>query len=167
MFNRLNRLLNGLYRLAGLCAALSIIIVFVLIIAQIIARQLDTHIPSSGDLIGFAVVWATFLGLPYTMQARGHIRVELFITRMRREHRRWLLLLVAAFACTMLSIFSYFIIQLVYESWHYGDVTDGEIAMPLWLMQLPMAVGAVLFTLSMLSAMFEDFFAKPAATEIT
>lgn len=163
----LKRALHGVYLAAGIAAALSMLLILGLIVAQIIARQFDTHIPSSGDVMGYAVVWATFLGLPYTMQARGHIRVELLTSRLPRRYRRGLGLVVGLFATLMLCVFSYYVVMLVYESWDYQDVTDGEIPLPLWLVQLPMAIGCILFTISMLSATVEDWLAKPHAVDIS
>ena len=163
----LKRALHGVYSAAGIAAALSMLLILCLIVAQIVARQFDTHIPSSGDVMGYAVVWATFLGLPYTMQARGHIRVELVTSRLPRQYRRPLALLIGLFATVMLAVLSYFVIMLIYESWDYQDVTDGEIPLPLWLVQLPMAIGCVLFTLSMLTTTVEDWLAKPRPVDIS
>lgn len=153
----LKRVINFLYLAAGGLAAISLIAILVLILAQIIARLFNTHIPSSGDFIAYAIVWTTFLGLPYTMQARGHIRVELFISRLVGSHRRKLSFVIGLFATLMLGIFAYYVMMLLIEAFTYSDVTDGEIPMPLWLVQLPMAIGSILFTLSMLSTTLEDF----------
>lgn len=165
-FSVLKRALHGMYTLAGVAAALCLGLILSLIVAQIVARQFDTHIPSSGDVMGYAVVWATFLGLPYTMQARGHIRVELLTSRMPRQYRKLLALLVGLFATAMLAVLSYYIITLIYESWAYQDVSDGEIPMLLWLIQLPMAIGCILFTLSMLTTTLEDWLATSNAADI-
>lgn len=156
----LRRVLDRLYQAAGVGAALALIAIFLLILAQIVARQLHRHIPSSGDLIGFCVVWAAFLGLAYAMRHEAHIRVELFVARMSRRQRQRLDVAVGLAAAGILAVVSWFVIALVFESWQYGDVTDGEIPLPLWLMQLPMAIGMVLFTLSMLDYALGRLFGK-------
>lgn len=148
--NKLRNILNQCYQISGAIAALSMVATMLLVLAQIIARQFHSHIPSSDDMIGFLVVWASFLGLAYTMHKQQHIRVELIVGRLNKTPRQWLNVGVGLFATVMLVVFSYYVIALIYESWSYDDQTGGEIPMPLWLMQLPMGIGCMLFTLSML-----------------
>jgi len=148
--NILRRTLNKTYQISGGIAAVSLCFMMLLVLAQIIARQLNLHIPSSDDFIGFLVVWSSFLGLAYTMHQSQHIRVELIVSRLLPQHRLWLNVLVGIVATIMLVVFSYHVVSLVHESWEFGDQTEGEIPLPLWVMQLPMAVGCLLFTLSML-----------------
>lgn len=147
--NQLTKILTISYRVAGIFAAISLVAMMLLVLAQILARQFHSHIPSSDDMIGFLVVWASFMGLAYTMHHQHHIRVELLIGRLSRQPKRWLNIAVGLLATVMLAVFSYYVIALIYESWEYGDKTSGEVPMSLWLMQLPMGIGCVLFTLSM------------------
>lgn len=155
------KILDYLYGIAGILAALSMVAMMLLVLAQIIARQFHSHIPSSDDMIGFLVVWASFLGLAYTMHKQQHIRVELVVGRLNKSSRKWVDIAVGLFAVVMLMVFSYYVIALIHESWSYDDQTGGEIPMPLWLMQLPMGIGCVLFTLSMLDYTVQQF-GKPA-----
>ncbi len=151
----MRNLLNFLYKTSGALAACSLVAIMLLVIAQIVARQFNSHIPSSGDIIGFLVVWASFLGLAYTMHHNHHIRVELFVSRLSHSNRRWLDVVVGLCAFVLVAVFCYFVIALIMESYQYDDQTDGEISMPLWLMQLPMGVGCVLFALSILDFCYQ------------
>lgn len=153
----LRLILDKLYLLSGGVAALSMTAMMLLVLAQIVVRQFHSHIPSSDDMIGFLVVWTSFLGLAYTMHHQQHIRLELIIGRLGRYSRRWLDAFVGGFAVLMLGVLSFYVLSLIYESWSYDDQTGGEIPMPLWLMQLPMGVGCVLFTLSMLDFTLSSF----------
>lgn len=153
----MRRILRLTYRVCGIAAALCLVLILILIIAQIGARQLNTHIPSSGDVIGFAIVWAAFLGMPYTMHHQAHIRVELITSRFTDKQRQFVNIFIGFFATALLAVLSFHIIMLIHESWHYKDVTDGEIPFPLWVMQLPMGIGIVLFCLSMLDYTLMQF----------
>lgn len=160
----LRRSLNAAYRFAGFAAALCVIAVLVLILAQMGARMMKTHIPSSGDFIRLFTIWASFLGLAYTMHHQAHIRVGLFVSRLSRAKRRVLNVCVGGLACLMLGAFCWFFYQLIAESYEYQDVTDGEIVLPLWPMQLPVLIGLALFSLSMLDYTITEIF-NPAAHE--
>lgn len=144
------RCLNGLYQLSGALAALCLVIVCGLIVAQMVARQLHSHIPSSGDFIALFLVWSAFLGLAYTMYYQAHIRVELVLSRFGPVTRRYIDAAVALLAVAMLLVFAYFVYQMIGEAFEFDDVTDGEIPLPLGWVQVPMLVGLGLFTLSML-----------------
>ncbi|MBS9777725.1 MAG: TRAP transporter small permease [Gammaproteobacteria bacterium] len=148
--------LDIIYSGAGVLAAVSLVAIMVLVLAQILFRQFDSHIPSSDDMIGFCVVWASFLGLAYTMRHQHHIRVELILGRLSKKPRRWLNILVGIAATVMLAILTYYVIGLIYESWEFADRTAGEVSMPLWLMQLPMGIGCILFCLSMVEFVVEQ-----------
>ncbi len=156
----LKSVLDTIFLCVGILAAISLVCIMLLVLAQIVARQFNSHIPSSGDMIGFLVVWASFLGLAYTMRQQHHIRVELILSRLSKNPRRWLNIFVGVVATVMLVVFSYYVIALIYEAWEYGDKTDGEIAMPLWLMQLPMGIGCVLFCFSMMEFTWEQWHSK-------
>lgn len=144
----MRKLLDWMYKLSGGLAALSIVSIMLLITAQVLARWFNSHIPSSDDISGYMVVWATYLGLAYAMQQASHIRVELFLTRASHQVSRHINLLVCVVAMILLSLLLYHTTLLMLESYEYGDKTDGEIAMPLWLVQLPMVIGNTLFLIA-------------------
>lgn len=157
----LQKLLDRIYQLAGLLSALCIILMFVGILAQILARQFAMHIPSSSDIVGYCVAWSAFLGLAYAMHHQAHIRVELVTSRLSKTWQRGLNICVGAFATLLLGAVSYYVLDLVLESFSYGDVTDGEVPLPLGMVELPMCVGLVLFTVSMLDYTLSCAFCPP------
>lgn len=137
-----------MYKLSGVLAALSMVAIMLLITAQVLARWFNSHIPSSDDISGYLVVWATYLGLAYAMQQASHIRVELFLTRCSRRVSQCLNLAVCIIALILVGALLYYSTLLMLESYEYGDKTDGEVAMPLWLMQLPMIIGSMMFLIA-------------------
>lgn len=144
----MRKTIDLMYKLSGVLAALSMVAIMLLITAQVLARWFNSHIPSSDDISGYLVVWATYLGLAYAMQQASHIRVELFLTRCSRRVSQYLNLAVCIIALILVGALLYYSTLLMLESYEYGDKTDGEIAMPLWLMQLPMIVGNMMFLIA-------------------
>lgn len=43
----------------------------------------------------------------------------------------------------IVAFLAYYTVFTVYESYDYGDVTDTYLVVPLWAVQLPMAIGSV------------------------
>ncbi len=144
-----------MYQLSGALSALSIVCIMLLISGQIVARWFNSHIPSSDDISGYLVVWATYLGLAYAMQQASHIRVELFLTRCSSKTARRLNLVVCVIALVLVGFLLYYTTALMLESYEYEDKTDGEIAMPLWLVQLPMVVGNAMFLIAIVDYFFK------------
>jgi ABC-type spermidine/putrescine transport system permease subunit II len=45
---------------------------------------------------------------------------------------------------------AYHLCYLVYESWSFNELSQGYIAIPIWIPQVPMALGAVLFFIALI-----------------
>lgn len=150
LFKLIRRSLNAVYALAGAASAICIIAACLLIVAQIIARLLHSHIPSSMDFIRYFTIWGAFLGFGYAMHHHIHIRVSLFTSRLSPTLSRWLNVAVGSSAALLLCILTYYLYGLIRDSFEYEDVTDGEIVLPLGWIQLPMLIGMGIFVLSML-----------------
>ena len=54
---------------------------------------------------------------------------------------------------------AWYAIRLVSWSWSLGDVSQGQDATPLWIAQVPMALGAILFAIAL-----SDHLVRVAAT---
>lgn len=142
--------LRKLYITSGILSALSIMAMFMLIIAQIVARNFNSHIPSSDDISGYLVVWTTYFGLSYAMYYSSHIRVELVLTRLNAKTARLMNILVGIVSCLLVGLLLFYNCLLVFESFTYGDMTEGQLAMPLWIIQIPIVMGSLTFFLSVI-----------------
>ncbi len=139
--------LERLARLCGALAALFLCLIGVVVTAQIVARLFSMQIPASDDFAAWCMSASIFLALPYAMLRGDHIRVSLLLQVMPpRLHRPYELLatligLALAAWCTWETAF------FVYESFIYKEVSQGMLAVPLWIPQLGMPVGLGLLTL--------------------
>lgn len=138
-----------LYRAAGVLAAVALAAIALLIVAQIGARMLGTQIKSADDFAGWALAASMFLALPMTLNAGEHIRVTVLIDALPDGARRVLDTVVTALAVVAAGWAAWQVVGYVRESWVYGDVSQGLIAVPLWMPQLAMAVGLVLFAVAL------------------
>ena len=138
-----------LYRVAGIVAAIALAGIAVLIVAQIGARMMGSQIKSSDDFAGWALAASMFLALPMTLNAGEHIRVTVISDALPDGARRVLDTVVTALAVAAAGWAAWQVVSYVRESWVYGDVSQGLIAVPLWIPQLSMAVGLVLFAVAL------------------
>jgi len=164
----MRRFLDQLYKLAGGIAALSILGICLIVSAQvglnILARlggpSTSFTIPSYADFAGFMLSTASFLALAYTLRQGSHIRVNLFVQNLS-EKFQWMLEVVALFlGASMTGYATWFAGSLVAESFHYGDMSTGIVAIPIWIPQLSMVVGLALLTIALIDTLIEAIVAR-------
>lgn len=150
----MNRLKHGFYRLSLLLSGGCLVAMTLLILAQIIARLLGHIIPSSEDFASWLLCATVFFGLAYTFEQGGHIRVTLLLGRLSESARKRFETFNIVFAVLICGYLMYYCGYTVYEAYDFEDVTDTYLAMPLWLVQLPMAVGALFLWLAVLDSCY-------------
>ena len=121
----------------------SLVIMTLLILAQIIARSMDIVIPSSEDFAGWLLSATVFFGLAYTFNAGGHIRVSILLIRLSPSIRRYLELFNLLMAFLISGFLMFYTAYTVFDSFIYEEVTDTYLAVPLWMVQMPMALGSL------------------------
>ena len=157
------RALDRLYDAAGVLAALAILFICAVVTAQvglnILARLggpgWSFTIPSYADFAGYALASASFLALAHTLRRGGHIRVTLLSGRLPEPLHRPVDALVLLLAAGLSGFAAWWLWALVAESLHYGDTSPGMVAVPLWLPQVPVALGLTLLTIALLHTLIE------------
>ena len=141
--------LNAIFAGAGYLAALCMIGTLAMVMLSVAGRFLSFHVPGTDAYAGYCMAGAGFLALAHTLKHGAHIRVSLVLDRLEGAARRWLELW-ALFAGTVLAgAFAYFSVRLVVQSLEFNDVSTGNDATPLWIPQLAMALGTLVFALAL------------------
>ena len=139
-----------LYAGGAVLAAVFMVLIAALTLFQVVGRLLGAAVPDAGELAGYAMAASIFLALAHTFRTGGHIRVNLLLTHVRPSLRRaleyWCLAVLAAIG----AMFALFSVQLVTDSYSMGDVSTGMLSVPLWIPQIGMAAGAILFELAVI-----------------
>ncbi|GAB3487593.1 TRAP transporter small permease [Marinomonas epiphytica] len=148
------------YQCSGLLSGFFIVAITLLLLAQILGRMIGFIVPSAEDFAGYALAASTFLGLAYTFREGGHIRVTLVIQRFSSTSRRIQEGAILLLSFALLCFISYSCIYMVYESYIYEEVSYGYIPVPLWIPQVPVAVGAIALNLAVLDALISVFQGK-------
>ncbi|MGL4242478.1 MAG: TRAP transporter small permease [Beijerinckiaceae bacterium] len=144
--------LDPLYRLTAFLAVAALIGIAGIILADVTLRQFGGQIRSSDDFAGFALVATGMLGLAPTYRRGDHIRVGLLIDRLTGGARRIVEIICLAFGVAAIGWASWWTGRFVWDSWRFHEVSQGLVAVPLWIPQFFMFFG--LFVL--LVAMLED-----------
>jgi TRAP-type C4-dicarboxylate transport system permease small subunit len=136
----LRSFLDGLYLICGYIAAIFLLILITIIVAQMVARWSGNVFPGSTDYAGYCMAGASFFAMAYALNNGAHIRVTLLLGqlgRFRKFGEIWCFGLGAFFA----SYFAFYAIKATYWSYKLHDISQGQDATPVWIPQIAMAVG--------------------------
>ena len=146
--------LDWLYRISGGLAAVSLLLILSLIVAEMIARWTGFSLPGSSNYAGYSMAAASFLAMAYTLNQGAHIRVNLFLSRLGR-YRRIGEIWCFAVGAVLVSYFAYYAIKTTYWSYKLNDISQGQDATPIWIPQLAMCLGTTVFAIAMIDRLHD------------
>lgn len=142
----IRRLLDGLYLGAGWLAGLFLVAIFILMMALSAGREVNLNIPAGDDFASWCMAAMAFLGLAHTFKSGEMIRVGLLIDRFRGRTRWYFEMFSLALGVGFVGFFAWHAARMTYDSWRFNDISQGVVAVPLWIPQLGYATGlAILF----------------------
>lgn len=144
----MRRFLDNLYVVSGAFAAFFLMMIGVSILLQIVGRMVNIAFDAT-EISGFCMAASTFLGLAYTLRAGAHIRVNLLIGRFSPRGRRIVEIWCCGLGGLALAFFSVNAWMMVYDSMMYGDTSPGLMAVPFWIPQTGMALGATILAVAL------------------
>lgn len=145
----MRRILAALYLGCGWLAGVFLLAIAVLVLAQVGGRLVGELVPLADEFAGFCLGATSFLALAPTFRAGGHVRVSLLLQHLSPGLRRRVELWCLAAATVLAAYFTYYLGEMVWESYLFGDVGQGIVPTPLWIPQTGMALGMAAFALSL------------------
>jgi len=144
----MRRFLDGLYAAAEFLAAVSLIGVLVSVLLSIVSRQLSFHISGLDAYAGYFMASAGFFALASTLRHGEHIRVTVLLNALSPAGQRRLDIGAISVGLAVVVSLAYFSSKLVLDSWMFNDISTSNDATPLWIPQLTMAAGNILFVIA-------------------
>ncbi|MEO1193630.1 MAG: TRAP transporter small permease [Pseudomonadota bacterium] len=147
----LKTIANLLFAASARLADLAIAAMMVLVALEILLRSLfASSLLIADEFAAYALVAATFLGLPIAIREAALFRFEGLLNRIpdswRPLYERFLYLLAILVAAILLT----YLIQFVESSARRGIVSHGRIEVPIWIPQLMMPLGMGLSLLALI-----------------
>ncbi len=146
----IRRLLDGLYLFSGILAALFLLTIFCLMLALSGGREYGINIPAGDDFAAWSMAAMSFLGLAHTFKSGEMIRVGLLMERLTGRPKQAMEIFALLVAIAFLAYFSKNAIQLSWESFLFNDMSQGVIAVPLWIPQSGYAAGITILLIAMI-----------------
>lgn len=131
-------------------AALSMIIVLIMVLISMVGRLLNFYVPGADAYAGYAMAASGFLALAHTLKRGEHIRVTLIVGKLTGAGRKAMELWALFAAGALSALIAFYSWRLVMQSRQFHDISTGNDATPLWMPQLFMALGATVLLIALL-----------------
>ncbi|MCM5679118.1 TRAP transporter small permease subunit [Schlegelella sp. S2-27] len=159
----MRRLLDALYDGAAWLAALLMVGTLVMVLASMLDRIVTLPLRGIDAYAGYCMAGAGFLALAHTLKRGEHIRVTLLINSLGATGRRGLELWSLSAAVLLSGALAFYSLRLVWESHAFNDISTGFDATPLWIPQLSMAIGTVVFFIAFVDEWWQEIRGKRIA----
>lgn len=144
------RVLDAAYAAAAGLAAASLLLIFLVMMAQIGLRQFGGQLPAADDISAYLCVSTTFFALAATFKRGELIRVGMALDRLGPGARRVAELVALSLAAAMVAYIVYWTAQDTLFSWEIEEMSQGTVALPIWVPKLAMPIGAGLLLVAVL-----------------
>ena len=146
----MRRLLDALYALGAGLAALSLLAIFLVMMAQVVMREMQMQLPAADDISAYLCVATTFFALAATFRRGELIRVGMAIERLGPGARRIAEAVVLIIAGLVMAYVTRWTFADMLFSWEIEEVAQGTVPIPLWIPKLAMPLGSGLLLVAIL-----------------
>ncbi len=143
------RLLDFLYTVAAVLAAVCLIIILALIVIQMLARWTGEVFPGAPDYAGYAMAAASFLAFASALNKGSHIRVSILLNAVNERVRYFLEIWCFSIGTAAAWYVAYYIYRMLGFAIKFKDVSQGQDATPMWIAQMPVMIGAVILAIAL------------------
>lgn len=138
----MNRFITILVKLSSSIAMGLLLFLNAFITAAVICRYvLNMPIVGSDELAGYLMVGITMLGLAYTFEKKGHIRIELFIGKLSSRYRILSNCFVGVVSLGILLVLVYTTSFFAYETYRFRTISLSGLDIPLVFPQSLIPIG--------------------------
>jgi TRAP-type C4-dicarboxylate transport system permease small subunit len=159
----LRHFLDKLYDVSAWLAALMMVLTLLMVVLGMVDRYVPLNFRGTDMYAGYCMAGAGFLALAHTLKKGEHIRVTLLVNALSGQAKRIVELWCLAAAVFLASLFAIYSIKLSYQSWSFHDVSTGNDATPLWMPQVGMALGAIVFLIAFVDEFLMELLGKRVA----
>lgn len=163
----MRKLLDGLYTASSWLAGLSMVGVLLMVLLTIFSRFFGFSAPGTDAYAGYAMAGAGFMALANTLKHGEHIRVTLILGMLKGKALKALEVTALLIATLLSGFLAFYACRLTWQSWEIDDISVGIDATPLWIPQIFMALGTLVFFIAFCDELIMELLGrrKPRNTE--
>jgi TRAP-type C4-dicarboxylate transport system permease small subunit len=150
----LRRGLDALYLASAGLAALSLLGIFLVMMAQVVLREFGRQLPGADDISAYLCVATTFYALAFTFRRGELIRVGLLLERLAPGPRRAAEALALLLAAAMTGYATWWVTQDMLFSLEIEEVAQGTVPFLLWVPKTSMVAGSAILLIAILDELW-------------
>ena len=145
MIKQINKNLNFLYIGSGYLAAFFLIAVLLFILTGISSRIFGFYIRGLAEYSGYSMAASSFFALSYTFYDKAHIRITLFLEKLKPTNKRlaeiWCLFIATIFS----GFLAFYFTKMMFVSIKFEERSEGADEILIWIPQSAVAFGSIIF----------------------
>jgi len=132
-------------------ASFLLVSLVVLVLTEIFIRHFfDLSTMIADEYSGYIYLSSIFLGLAYTFNEKGHIRINIITSRLSKKTNSIIDIFAGIITIAVLGFVFYRTVLFTYDSYEMEMLSEQVSETPLYLTQLVMPFGIALFILSII-----------------
>src|SRR5207248_926235 len=113
-------------------------------------RVLSFQVRGSDAYAGYLMAGSGFLALAHTLKRGEHIRVTVILQLLKGGAHRTLQLIAIAIGAALAVTLAWYSVRLAWLSYTLHDISSGNDVTPLWIPQIAMALGMLIFAVAVI-----------------
>ncbi len=146
----MRRFLDRLYLAAAVAGAVCLASIAVVMLLQAGMREAGLLLRGGDDIVSWLTAASAFLALGYTFRQGELIRVSLLLEKLPLRARRPAETACLVGALLVVGYATWAVSQFVYESWQLGELAQGLLQVPIWIPQISLVLGMIVFLIAVL-----------------
>ena len=114
-------------------------------LAQAFGCEAGILIRGAEDIVAWLCAAAAFFALGHTFRHGELVRVGLWINQLGERGRRVAEIFALGLTCAFVAYMLWAVSRFVYESWQFHEVAQGLLRVPIWIPQLSLVLGVLIF----------------------
>ncbi len=144
----LSPVLDRLYLACAALAGLCLISICVLMMVMSVGREVAINVRGGDDIGGWLCASMATLGLAYGFKNGDIVRVGLLIERFEGRVRHAMEIACLVVGTLFTGALAWYAVDLVHDSWRFGERATGILTTPIWIPKIPFAFGATMLALA-------------------
>lgn len=159
----MRKFLDGLYGATAWLAGLGMIGILVMVLLTVLSRVIGFNAPGTDAYAGYAMAGCGFMALASTLKKGEHIRVTLLLGALKGKALKTMEVTALVIATTLAGFLAFYSTRLVFQSWEIDDISVGIDATPMWIPQIFMALGTIVFFIAFCDELVLELMGKRQA----
>lgn len=152
------KIIDTASNIGAVFSAIFMILIVLLIVIEIFLRAIfNKSTLITDEYSAYMFVFVVMLGLSYTFKEKGHIKITIITSRLKKKTQRYFEILILFIALAILIFSLYYSFMMVYDTYSLDMRADTIAETPLYLPQIALPLGYFIFIIQVIAEIIKKF----------